>query len=61
MNYAQTDALVGMVESSGAIQYTERSAEKHVELTINVLNALPKYRYLETHEQLAEFAVSRRR
>jgi octaprenyl-diphosphate synthase len=55
----QIDEIIDIVESTGAIQYTARCAEKHVEMAVKALSVLPESRYREALEQLAEFAVSR--
>jgi len=55
----QIEDIIAVVESSGAIQYTEQRAAQQVSLAIQALQVLPASPYKEALESLAEFAVQR--
>ena len=52
--------IQGVIEATGALDYTARSAREAADAAINALSALPENPFRQALLSLAEFAVSRR-
>jgi octaprenyl-diphosphate synthase len=57
---SQLQAVLAIVQATGALQYTLACAQKHVNLAIAQLHHLPDNPYTQAMRQVAEFAVIRR-
>jgi len=51
--------ILDVVHRSGAIEYTQQQAQKHADLAIEALQALPETSFRETLAQLANIAANR--
>ncbi len=56
---SQLAAIVSIVKETGALEYTFKSAQKHVDIALTALNHLPKNPYQAALQQVAEFAIAR--
>ncbi|MGW8367517.1 MAG: octaprenyl diphosphate synthase [Gammaproteobacteria bacterium] len=56
----QIEAIMRAIESTGALEYTARSAEKEAAAAVGALAELPDSDYKSALEGLARFAVARR-
>lgn len=54
------DEIHGVIESTGAIQYTVARAQEAADLAINALSGIPDSEYKQAMIAIAEFAVRRR-
>ena len=55
----QIDAIINAVESTGAIEYTSRSARHEADLALEAIAGIPDSPYKEALKTLADFSVSR--
>lgn len=55
----QIDRILGIIASTGAIEYTARLAQQEAELAKNALTSLPVSEYRDALAFLADYAVSR--
>ena len=55
----QIDAIMALIESTGAIAYTAQLAEREVGEALDALSVMPESPYSEALATLAEFAVQR--
>ncbi len=55
----QIDAIINAVESTGAIEYTSRSARAEADLALAALAGIPDSPFKEALKTLADFSVSR--
>jgi octaprenyl-diphosphate synthase len=56
----QIEAIMRAIESTGALEYTARSAEKEAAAAVGALAEIPDSDYKSALEGLARFAVARR-
>jgi octaprenyl-diphosphate synthase len=56
----QIGAILRAIESTGALEYTARSAEKEAAAAVGALAEIPDSDYKSALEGLARFAVARR-
>ncbi|MGH1439137.1 MAG: polyprenyl synthetase family protein [Cellvibrionaceae bacterium] len=54
------DKIIGIIQSSGAIDYTKAKAEEHVEKAKQALNSLKESKYKNALIELADFSVGRK-
>ena len=54
------DEIHGVIESTGALQYTAARAQEAADVAINALSGIPDSEYKQAMIAIAEFAVSRR-
>ncbi len=59
-NASDMPRIIEIVQSNGALQYTEQAAIREVESALGCLDALPASRYRDELAALAHFAVKRR-
>jgi octaprenyl-diphosphate synthase len=57
---ANLDDIVGVIQSTGALQYTETRAQEAADVAIDAISSVPESEYKEAMIALAEFAVKRR-
>ncbi len=55
----QVERVLGAIESTNAIAYTSRAAQREADLAIEALTELPSSRYRDALYGLAEFSVNR--
>ncbi|KPK40120.1 MAG: octaprenyl diphosphate synthase, partial [Gammaproteobacteria bacterium SG8_47] len=55
----EIDAIKAAIESTGAIDYTARSARSEADQAVAALACIPDSRYKEALHALTEFAVNR--
>ena len=56
----QLDAIQAIIESTGALTYTEKRAHEAADIAINALSGIPDSEYKQALISIAEFAVKRR-
>lgn len=54
------DKIIGIIQSSGAIDYTKAKAEEHVEKAKQALDSLKESKYKNALIELADFSVGRK-
>jgi octaprenyl-diphosphate synthase len=55
----QLDAILGIIESTGAIEYTANAAKHHIKAATNALTQIPESPYRKALSDLADFVVAR--